>query len=190
MRRRRGASLLETLVAVVVGLFLLSTLSAALAAGARALVHAGARAEASDTWTLAADALLFDVRRAGHDPAAAGVEAVTVARADRVTFEADLDGDGTVDGGSAERVSWICNPTTRRLSRMLGAQSMPIADGAVACGFTFFDTDGAPIAIPAGELDAPARARIALVALLLRLEPRGGGMPIERSLAVALRSRA
>lgn len=187
---RRGAGLLEAVVAVAVGLFLLSAVGAALAAGARALVAAGGRAEASDTWLLAADALLFDVRRAGHDPAAGGVEAITLARGDRATFEADLDGDGAIDGASAERVSWVCNAAAARLSRVVGGQSMPMADGAVACGLAFLDETGAEMPLPAGGLDAAGRARAALVVLDLRLAPRGGAPAVARRLAVALRSRS
>jgi hypothetical protein len=168
---------------------MLSALTAALAGGARALVRGGARAEASDTSGLAAEAFLFDVRRAGHDPAAVGVTPLVLARADRVTLEADLDGNGTIDGGSAEHVSWVCNAGSRRLSRLLGAQSMPLADGVVGCGFTFLDPGATALVPPPSGLDAADRSRVALIVLDLSLAPRGGGQLVERSLAVALRSQ-
>lgn len=190
MSRRRGSTLLDLLVGAAIGALVLSALAGGLAAGGRALVRGGARAEASDTAALALEALLFDVRRAGHDPAAAGIEAVALARTDRLVIDADLDGDGSIDASSAEHVTWVCNGAARRLSRILGAQSMPLADGAAGCAFTYLDGDGAPLVPPPVGLDPADRARIASISLALRLEPRGGGALVERQLTVALRGRS
>jgi hypothetical protein len=190
MSRLRGSSPIEALLAATAGLLMLSALTGALAGGARALVRGGARAEVSDTIGLAVEAFLFDIRRAGHDPAGIGVTPVTLARTDRVTLEADLDGDGVIDGASAERVSWVCGTDTRRLSRILGAQSMPVAGGVIGCGLSYLDGEAEPLAAPPTGLDATDRSRIALVVLDLRLLPRGGGPPVERSVAIALRGRS
>ena len=189
MSGRRGSSVLEGLLAAAIGLLVLCAVAAALAGGSRALVRGGAQAEASDTAALATEAFLFDVRRAGHDPAAASVTPILTARADRLVIESDLDGSGGIDASSAEHVTWICNAASQRLSRVLGAQSLPLADGAVGCAFSYLDGAGAPLVPPATGLDAPTRARIALVALDLRLRPRGGGN-VHRSVAVALRGRS
>jgi hypothetical protein len=188
--RLRGSSPIEALLAATVGLLMLSALTGALAGGARALVRGGARAEASDTIGLAVEAFLFDLRRAGHDPAGIGVTPVTLARTDRITLEADLDGDGVVDGASAEHVSWVCGTSSRRLSRILGAQSMPVADGVIGCGLSYLDGEETALVPPPSGLGAEERSRIAVVVLDLRLLPRGGGPPVERSLAVALRGRS
>ena len=131
---------------------------------------------------------LFDVRRAGHTAAAAELPPLTVARADRLVLEADLDDDGSIDPASAERTTWVCNAAVRRLSRLLGGQSMPIADGAVGCTFTYLAADESPLVPPASGLDPAALARVALVVLDLRLAPRGGGL-VARRVAVALRGR-
>lgn len=189
MSASRGCSPIEALIAAAIGLLVLCAVSAALAGGARALVRGGARAEASDTAALAAEAFLFDVRRAGHDPAAVGVTPITLAGTDRLVIESDLDGSGAIDATSAEHVTWLCNAGTRKLSRVLGAQSLPLADGAVGCAFSYLDAAGAALVPPPAGLDAAARARIALVALDLQLRPRGGGGHVARSLAVALRHR-
>lgn len=189
MTRVRGASLVETLVATTIGVVLLSVLTGALAAGARALVRTGARAEASDTSGLANEAFLFDVRRAGHDPAASGVVAVVEARSNRVTLDADLDGDGLVNLASAEHVSWFCNTAAQRLSRIVGAQSMPLADGVIGCRFDYLDRASSPLVPPGSGLDATRRAQVAVIVLSLRLVPRGGGPAVDRTLATSLRSR-
>jgi Tfp pilus assembly protein PilW len=189
MSAERGAGLVEALVAAAIGVLLLSVVTSMLAAGAHGLGRAGARAEASDTAGLAAEAFLFDVRRAGFDPAAAGVLPLTLARSDRFTVHADVNGDGVVDAGSAERTTWICNAGAQRLSRQVGAQSMPLADGVVACTFEYFDAAATPLVPPAAGLDPTALARVATLGLTLRLVPRGGGTEVERRLTVALRSQ-
>jgi hypothetical protein len=114
---------------------------------------------------------------------------LVLARADRFTVEADLDGNGTIDVGSAEHVTWICNATLRRLSRVVGAQSLPLADRVAGCGFRYLDPSAAALVPSASGLDVASRARVALVVLDLRLVPRDGGRLVERSHAVALRSQ-
>jgi Tfp pilus assembly protein PilW len=189
MTHVRGTTVVELLLAAGMGLLVLSALAGALASGARALVRSGARAEASGTSALAVEAFLFDVRRAGHDATGGGIVAVTEARADRVTLQADLDADGVVDATSAEQATWACNAGTARLSRVLGAQSMPVADRVSRCGFTYLDAAGAPLTPPLGGLTAMQRTQVAIVALDLAVVPRGGGSAIERTLAVALWSQ-
>ncbi len=132
MRRRRHAratSLVELLVGTALALVVLSALTAAVGTGARLLLACGARGEAEDTAQLALEALTFDVRRAGWDPAASGLVAVREADVDRLVLTADLDGDGAVDDTSEETTAYVCLASARRLSRLVGRQSMPLADG-------------------------------------------------------------
>jgi hypothetical protein len=189
MRRTRGTSLVELLVGAAVGLLVLTAVTGTLAAGGRALVRGGARAEAADTAALAIEAFLFDARRAGHDPSAAGIEPLVQADAERLAVQADLDGDGTVDTASAELVAWRCNAAARRLSRLVGAQSLPLADRVARCRFDYLDRDGTVLAIPPGGLDAAGRASVAAVVLDFALAPRGGGPTVARTIAVSPRSR-
>ena len=191
MRRRRHAratSLVELLVGTALALVVLSALTAAVGTGARLLIASGARGEAEDTAQLALEALTFDVRRAGWDPAASGLVAVREADADRLVLAADLDGDGAVDDASEETAAYVCLASARRLSRLVGRQSMPLADGVTGCGFRYLDREGAPMAIPAGGLAAADRARIGAVALDLVLLPNGLAGRAERSILIALRT--
>ncbi|HUE30563.1 MAG TPA: hypothetical protein VMR79_06795 [Verrucomicrobiae bacterium] len=188
MTQARGTTLVELLVGAALSLVVLSALTAALGVGARLLIACGARGEVEDTAQLALEALTFDVRRAGWDPAASGFEPVREADAERLVLAADLDGDGAVDAASEETTGYVCLPSARRLSRLVGRQSLPLADGVTACGFRYLDRDGAPMAIPAGGLDAAARARIGAVALDLVLLPNGLAGRSERSILIALRT--
>ena len=185
--RTRATGLVDLLVGTALAAVSLAALAAAVASGGRLLLAAGARGEAEDTVQLGVEALTFDARRAGYDPTASGVVPVAEARQDRVTFSADLDGTGTVDAGSEEVTTHLCSVATGRLSRIIGRQSMPLAEGVTFCGFNYLDGAGLPIAVPASGLDAVARARVRAVALDLELQPPGLRGRTSRTIVVALR---
>jgi hypothetical protein len=84
----------------------------------------------------------------------------------------------------------VCALGTRRLSRIIGRQSLPLADGLSRCAFRYLDAAGIAIPVPAGGLDAAGRARIRAVALDLTLLPVGLRGRAERSVLVALRRPA
>lgn len=184
----KGTTLVELLVGSALGLLVLGALTAAVVTGGRLLINVNARGEAEDTAQLAVEAFAFDVRRAGYDPAVAGAEAVISAGSEQVTFTADLDGDGTVDPAAEETTGYVCLASLRRLSRVVGRQSMPIADQVVRCAFRYFDGEGTAISVPPTGLDAPARARIRALALDLALVPPGLAGLTARRVAVALRT--
>jgi Tfp pilus assembly protein PilW len=186
--RARGSTLVDLLVGTAMGLGVLGALSAAVAAGGHLLVGAAARGEGEDTAALAVEAFVFDLRRAGYDPAGSGVTPVREAFAQRLVLEADLDGDGAVDSDSEETIAWVCAPATRRLSRLVGRQSLPLADGVTRCTLTYFDAAGRPIAVPVSGLDAAARPTVRTVALEMALRPSGLAAETTRRARVALRS--
>lgn len=186
---RRGSTLLELLVASTLALLVLAALTAAIGTGGRLLASVGARGQAEDIAHLVVEALVFDVRRAGYDPAGIGVAPITEARPDRLTLAADLDGDGAVATDSEEVTTYACALASRRLSRIIGRQSLPLADGITACAFRFVDATGGPIPLAAGGLGAADRDRIRAVAFDLTLTPANGAAPTTRSVTVALRSR-
>jgi len=186
MRSDGGFTIVELLVGTTLSLVLLTALTGAVGAGGRLLTALGRRGELEDTADLALEALAFDVRRAGYDPRAAGVASVTDARPTALVLQADLDGDGAVDAASEETTQYVCNTATRRLSRVLGRQSLPLADGVTGCAFRYLDDAGAPIPAPPVGLAAADRARVRAVALDLALA--AGGAATTRTAMVALRS--
>ena len=167
--RARGASLVELLVGTALAMIALAALTAAIACGGRLLAQGAGRGELEDIAHIAVETLAFDVRRAGYDPRAVGVERVLEAAADHVTVAADLDASGAVDGTSEETVGYLCSASLHRLSRVVGRQSMPLADGVTVCAFRYLDRNGAALAIPAGGLVAADRARVHAVGLDLTL---------------------
>jgi len=186
--RARGFGVVELLVGTMLALVVLGALVGAVGTGARVLAAAGARGEAEDALEIALEAFAFDVRRAGYDPAAAGVAPLVDGAPDRVTFAADLDGDGTLDGTSEEATGWACGGTPLRLSRIVGHQSLPLVEGLTRCGFTYVDADGRALAAPAGGLVPTDRTRVRAVGIALTALPTGLRGPSARSGAVAFRT--
>src|SRR5262249_27126883 len=148
---------------------------------------AGARGEAEDTVAMAVEALTFDVRRAGWDPTAAGVEALVTAAPDRLTVTADLDGNGAIDATSAETRQQLYSPAPRRLAPLVGRRSLPLADGVARCALRYLDAAGSEIPTPAAGLDAATRRRVRAVALDLALLPTRLHAAVARTALVALR---
>src|SRR5262249_44301449 len=157
----------------VVGSVALGALVAAVGGGARLATTLGRRAEAEDTAQLAIEAFTFDVRRAGYDPRGIGVQPLAAADAPGGTLPAGLAGAGAVDAGSEEVPTWICNGAARRLSRVIGAQSLPIADAVAACAFRYLAADGQPLAAPPGGLAPADLARVRAIALDVTVAPPG-----------------
>ncbi|MCW5890082.1 MAG: prepilin-type N-terminal cleavage/methylation domain-containing protein [bacterium] len=165
MSRERGMTLVELLVAAALAGLVLGMLALAMGGAARLLVVLGARVEAEDTAVIATEAFAFDVRRAGFDPAAAGIEALAGAAPDRLVLQADLDGDGLLNASSAEVTRWQCLTGPPRLNRVIGAQSLPLAADVRACRFRFLDASGNQIVAPAAGLPAADRARVRALVL-------------------------
>ena len=184
---RRGFALLELLVGATLALISLAALAAAIATGGRLLASAGTRGEAEDTVALAADALVFDVRRAGFTLSATELEPILEARDDRLTLASDLDGDGNIDATSEEHTTHACALAQQRLSRVAGRQSLPLADNAVRCAFVYRDAAGALMPVAPGGLSAAERGRVRVVELQLELLPPGLRTSVARRIVVALR---
>ena len=186
MRRntQRGAALVEQLVGTMLALLVLGTLVAVVGTGTGLLLAAAARGEVEDTAQLVVEAFTFDVRRAGYDPAATSVAPVNEARTDRLTLAADLNGDGTVAATSEETTTYVC--AAQQVSRIIGRQSLPLAGGVLACGLSYLDATGLPLAVPSTGLDALDRSRIRAIGLDLTLRQRG--TPTTRRIVVALRT--
>ena len=186
---RGGFALVELLVGTGLALAALGALTAAIACGGRLLVRGAARGEVEDVAHIAVEALTFDVRRAGYDPRLVGVERLAEAAADRLTVTADLDANAAVDATSEETVTYLCSAALRRLSRIVGRQSLPLADGVTACAFRYLDASGAPLSLPAGGLATADRARVRAVGLDLALTDATLHAATNRRTLIALRGR-
>src|SRR5262245_14383695 len=161
MRRARGHTLVEVLVAMaVVGLLMASTL-AALGAGLGAYRFGAARVEAQQSARAALERMAKELREAGYDPAAAGLEAVLVAEPVRVVAQRDLDGDGIIDP-TRERVTFLLRPGESVLRRDAGGGAQPLINGVKRFALTYYDAGGRPTTDAAAVLSIEILVEVGL----------------------------
>jgi len=110
-----------------------------------------------------------------------------IAQVLQLTLQADLDADGTLDAGSEEVTRWLCATAPPRLSRIIGAQSLPVAAPVSRCGMRYFDASGSELLPGAGGLDTAGRARVRRVVLDFAVDPASAGAAASRIVEVALR---
>ena len=187
MSRARGCSLVELVVVLGLGLAITAGTMGAVATALRHLTRVALRTGVDDLAHLALETFTLDVRRAGYDPRAAGIEALAEATPTRLTLRADLDADGGIDATSEEHTTLACDLPGGRLSRILGSQSLPLANGVTACAFTYADGDAIVLASPPGGLDAASRRRVRQATLTFALIPAVGQAPATTRASVAIR---
>ena len=142
-----ASTLLEAMAALAVALTVLGTLAGSLAASGAASISA---------WRLAYR--LAETRQVEHllettlARASAAGGRVTSCGADELVFEADLDGNGTVDTDSSERTAFVLSNRSgarRALSQRLGRQSITVVDTlAAGARMSCLDLSGGETADP------------------------------------------
>jgi hypothetical protein len=121
-----ASTLLEAMAALAVALTVLGTLAASLAASGAASLGAWRLAYAISETRQIEHLLEATLARAS----AAGGR-VAACSADELVFEADLDGNGSVDSSSSERTAFVLSNRSggrRALSQRLGRQSITVVD--------------------------------------------------------------
>jgi prepilin-type N-terminal cleavage/methylation domain-containing protein len=178
-RGARGHSLPELLVAMaVLGLVMAGALSL-LQSSLAAYRWGGARVESQRSARIALERMAKELREAGYDPRAAGIDAITVAEPARVVFQRDLDGDGAVDPTS-ERVTFLLRPGESVLRRDAGGGAQPVVNDVRRLALTYFDRDGVatadPAAVAAIRIDIEVGSAAAAVSMQtdVTLRNRGG----------------
>lgn len=166
-----GLTLVELLVGMVLGLVGAAAMTALLRVGVAAWTRAGATADVTSEVADGVDQLVRDVRLTGYDPTARASPGLTLVAGDRIEMTADLDGNGTIDATSEERVAYRVAPSSRSLQRVVGAQSLPIVSDVATGGLVlgYFDRTGARLDPAAAGTAAATR----VVTIDLTATPRG-----------------
>ncbi len=136
-----GYSLAELLVATAVLGLVMAGILGLLQSSVQAYLWGAARVEAQQSARVALERMAKELREAGYDPKAAGIEPIVAAEPTRVVFQRDLDGDGVVDPTS-ERVTFLLRPGESVLRRDAGAGAQPVVTDVRRLALTYFDRAG------------------------------------------------
>jgi Tfp pilus assembly protein PilW len=184
-----GSTLLEIVVAAGLASAALVSLVGVAATHVGAYQRTVRGVVASETLRLVLDVLARDVRRAGFDPAGIALVPVIDAAPGALALQADDDGDGGIDQRSEEVVRYVFQPERGVLRRIVGRQSMPLAEGLSADGFILTYVDGAGATLDPDRTGAvePLAIRRIEVSLMVRDDV---GRPLAGArTAVGLRNR-
>ncbi|MBU2487813.1 MAG: prepilin-type N-terminal cleavage/methylation domain-containing protein [Proteobacteria bacterium] len=148
LRSRGGFSLVELLIAMSLGLFLLTLLSQTFLLQSR--TYSAQEQEAQMTQTLRAgmDMMGREIGMAGYDPAQAGFNGLDL-DTNKLKIRADINGDGDALDAN-ETITYQYDTDTRRITRDTGSGPQAFADSVTAFTFEFFQADGTAATSAAG----------------------------------------
>ncbi len=199
---RRGTTLVELLIASVLGAAIVAAVCGFARAEGRLLEGETTRLRVRETSRRIVGMIVHELRHAGHAPRPGSFDGerdgVSLAFADRVELRSDLHGaaagdreDGILDADSDERTGFTWNARRRTVMLETGRQTSALtADGAVpAFTLRYFDPCGDELVPGAIGLGPDERARVRAVrAALVTVDPRDG-LPIAASGTAVLRNR-
>ena len=160
-RRAGGFSLVELLISLAVLSLPLVGVLAILRGALHAYGWGTSRVEAQQSARAALERMAGELREAGYDPTGAGVEPVTAAAPDFVTFQRDLNGNGVVDP-TRERVTFLVRHGETVLRRDAGGGAQPIIDGVRRLTLSYYDRTGASVSDPSRVSSIGIRLEVGL----------------------------
>jgi prepilin-type N-terminal cleavage/methylation domain-containing protein len=192
---KRGFTLIEVLVAMVIFVIALTAIYSVLASVRKSSTMNEVNARVMDNLRTSIGIMAHDIRMAGLDRfniAGAGIQwQPELPTPIKLHFTADLDMDGIIavadnsDGiqeADLERITYIYNPANKKLEQCLsdGATNCDVvAENVENFAFTYFDENEAVI-IPVDE-ETTRRIRAVKVAMTIS-KPAGISGPITRSM--------
>lgn len=136
-----GFSLVELLVAMALGLLVLTGLSSTFLMQNKTYDVQQQINESMQTTRAALDMIGREVRMAGYDPARAGFDGITYDTT-KLRIRADLNGDGDVDDAN-EKIWYQYYPSSKEIYREESNVGRQFATNVTAFTFEFLDAGGA-----------------------------------------------
>lgn len=182
-----------TLVEILVGLVILSIVTAALSTILFSSTRLGAstsrRADVQGACRQALSLMTTEVRQAGADPRIPPVGIVGIVYADSVTLHvrADNSGDGVIQTVEpSEDVTYGFVDSTNTLNRDPGTGAVAVMTNVTAMRLTYFDAANTPL--PALPLSASDAALVQSVGVSVTAQ-EGDARPFTISTRISLRNR-
>ena len=181
-----GFTLVELLVAMAIASIMLAAVTNLFVSLNKSYTRQNAAADAQQVVRAGVDFMAQSIRLAGLDPVQTGSFGITLATDTSITFLADLDLDGSLDG--TETITYTLSGDELR-SNLDAAPLVENVDNSNGPGlaFTYLAADNSTLATPVSAADLAA-IRTVQIALTVR-EPAGRGKTVVRTYATEVRCR-
>ena len=158
---KRGFSLNELLVALVIMSVVSSAIYGVFSISSRSCTTQGVAADVQQSVRAAMEVMLQDIRAAGLDPTASGNFGIELAEAEKLRFTSDSidtalnDFNGILDETNSERITYVLQGT--QLHQILyettdSETSTPLIGNVQNLKFNYFDADGNNLGSPVPPL--------------------------------------
>jgi len=176
-----GFTLIELLVAMGIASVMLAAMVSLFMTLNKSYTRQNAAAEVQQVVRAGVDFMAQSIRMAGLDPDQTGLFGIMIATATSISFAADFDLDGSVDG--TETITYSLSGD--ELQSNLGA--VPLVENVDDLTFTYLAADNSILAVPVAAADR-ANIRTVQIALTVR-EPAGPSKTVARTYATEVRCR-
>lgn len=142
-RRQRGFTLPDVLVGTLIALTTLAVVLSFNRVQLFALRNQIAQVDVQTVGRNLTDLFTREIRRAGTNPTCVLFEAITEARADRIRFQQDTNGNGVIDAAGGEDIAYLYAYADQVVERATAGVTEPLLDGVALAGSRFRYFDGA-----------------------------------------------
>jgi prepilin-type N-terminal cleavage/methylation domain-containing protein len=141
-----GFTLIEMMVALAIGMIVIASVAGTFTAQTRQNKAEEEISHLNQSVRGALDMISRELMQAGYKAPGGSVTGVTYSTT-QLLIQADLDGNGTVDSGTAslEYITYAWDSANLRITRQLGSAGTAetVADNITACTFTYKDASNA-----------------------------------------------
>ena len=139
--KERGFSLIELLIAMALGLIVVTSLASAFISQRKTYdVQEQITAMVQEA-RAALDMISREVKMAGYDPTGVGIVGIPIFTATQLQISADLNGDGDTSD-THEGITYTYDSTNKQIDRNTGAGDQPFAENIQSVTFLYYDIDG------------------------------------------------
>jgi prepilin-type N-terminal cleavage/methylation domain-containing protein len=185
-----GFSLIELMVAMVVGTIVLASVIGAYSALSRSYISQNVAADVQEAMRAAMDFMAEDIMMAGLDPEQSAGAQIEAATADSLHFTSDRNMNGLIDAADFEEINYFLNG--RQLIQRLysdGATDEVVIDNVNNVTFRYFDGADPPNELAPPLSDTNRRDLRSVEVSLTVAQPAGRGGMVDRTFTTRVRCR-
>jgi len=166
-----GFSLIELLVALVIGMIVMASVATTFTTQTRAYSAQEQINQMEQNARGALDIMSREIKMAGYRPNGGSVTGVVSYSSTSLTIQADLDADGAISlsGSDNEQITYAYDSVNNKITRQIGtATAATLAENISGFTFTYYKATGSSLATSATDI---RRIKIALTAKTEKPDP-------------------